>query len=314
MTEPVDALVVGSSGQVGGALVELLGPGGCLGTWRKFPIAGGTYFSLTDVLGDPRGVRTWLAALSPKWVFITAAMSQVDSCETNAALAGAINTQAPGALAALNHSLGGRTVYFSTEYVFDGLSGPYAEEDPPRPLSVYGKTKLAGEWAVLDADPDALVVRTTVVYGPEHQGKNFAYQLARALQAGRRLAVADDQVSTPTYNRDLALMTRALTDKEAQGVWHVAGTERMSRVDFARRLARAGGLDESLIDAVPTSRLGQGASRPLDAGLHSRKATTFLSGHRSLPVESAVAEWVRRPRGASWPYPSVEIVTSTEVR
>src|SRR4030095_11997232 len=123
-----------------------------------------------------------------------------------------VNCEGPGALAAAAASSGARTVYLSTEYVFDGTDGPYGEDAVGRPLSVYRRGKLEGEHAVQEADPAALVLRTTVVYGPEAHGRNFAYQLADRLGRGEAMRVPGDQVSSPTYNRDLADALVALVD------------------------------------------------------------------------------------------------------
>ncbi len=191
---------------------------------------------------------------------------------------------------------------YSTEYVFDGVAGPYDEEDLTRPLSVYGISKLEGERAVLEADPNALIVRTTVVYGPERQGKNFAFQVIRHLGAGRRFRVPDDQVSTPTYNRDLAGATAELMERGAHGIWHVVGSEHMSRAELATRMARALDLDESLLDSTATSDLGQVAPRPLRAGLINHKLTDFLTDWRVHSVEESMAHWITNPGESVSPF------------
>ena len=130
----------------------------------------------------------------------------MDRCETEVDECQHWNAEVPGALA--QRGAGARRfVYFSTDYVFDGTGGPYGEDDPVGPISAYARSKLAGERAVLETDPTALVVRTTVVYGPEPQGKNFVAQLRGRLGRGERLRVPQDQVSTPTYNVDLAART-----------------------------------------------------------------------------------------------------------
>ena len=193
-------------------------------------------------------------------------------------------------------------MYYSTEYIFDGGDGPYSETDTAQPISAYGLSKLEGERAILESDPQALVLRTTVVYGPEGEQKNFAYQLAARLGAGERMRVPDDQVSTPTYNRDLAETSVCLVEAGAAGVFHVTGTERLNRFEFAQRFARAAGLDESLLDPVPTSELGQRARRPLTAGLKIDKLLDTLPGLRMRTVEEAISHWLRHPRGKPWPH------------
>ncbi len=231
-------------------------------------------------------------------VVVAAGFTHVDACEEEPELARAVNCEGPAVLAAQARRSGAQTVYLSTEYVFDGRQGPYDERSPTNPLSVYGTTKLDGETAVQEADPRALVVRTTIVYGPEEQGKNFAYQLADRLRRGQRLTVPSDQVSTPTYNRDLAAGIVALVRHGTSGVVHVAGPDRLSREAFARALASAADLDPELIDGVPTAELGQPAARPLSAGLVSVRAPR---PGELADVRTAVADWISRPRGRRWP-------------
>jgi dTDP-4-dehydrorhamnose reductase len=132
---------------------------------------------------------------------------------------------------------------------------------------VYGRSKWEGEQAVLAACPHALVLRTTVVYGQDLGQKNYVYSLMRQLSAGHAMRVAQDQVSTPTYNRDLAAAAVALVERGASGIYHVCGPERMDRLAFARSVADLLLLDAGLLEGVPTAELGQKAARPLNAGL-----------------------------------------------
>ncbi len=200
-------------------------------------------------------------------VFFPAAYTQVDGCETDPAAAYAVNRDAPAAAARVAAGRRAAFVFYSSEYVFDGTAGPYAEDDPVRPLSVYGRSKLEGEHAVLAAHPDALVIRTTVVYGVEAQEKNFVYQLLRRGRAGARMKVPADQRSSPTYVEDLAAASVALVDKRLGGVFHVAGPEVVDRYTLAREVCRVFGLDAGLLEPVTTASLAQKAARPLTAGL-----------------------------------------------
>jgi dTDP-4-dehydrorhamnose reductase len=263
-----------------------------VGTWR-IPAAGRLTLDLVDVAARPALATDLVRQADAGIVFVVGAMTWVDGCEDDPAKATAVNRDAPAALAAAARQRGARTVFFSTEYVFDGAAGPYRESDAARPLSVYGRTKLEGEEAVLEADPGALVVRTTVVWGPEANGRNFAHQLARRLRAGAPMAVPEDQISTPTYNDDLARATVALVDAGVAGVVHVAGAELLDRAAFARRLAAAMGLDPALVQPVPTAALGQRAARPLRAGLRIDRLRSLLPSFEPLDPEAAVAHWAR---------------------
>ncbi|MHC4959413.1 MAG: dTDP-4-dehydrorhamnose reductase [Planctomycetota bacterium] len=294
------ALIIGAAGQVGGALAEALDPGDTVGTWFEQEVPDSPRFELG--VDDPAPL---VGAARPDVVLIAAGMTHVDRCESEPDLAGRINRDGPAQVAAAARAAGARTVYYSTEYVFDGTAGPYTEEDAPNPLSVYGKSKLEGEGAVLDADPDALVLRTTVVYGPEAQGKNYVYRLVAALSEGREVPAPEDQISSPTYNRDLARATVALLNAEASGVFHVVGPELMSRVGFACAIANALGLDPALVKPVPTAALGQAAPRPLRAGLLDDKLCSVVP-QEAWPrtLSESMQDWRARPGGkplASWP-------------
>ena len=180
LSDVCDWLVVGGTGQVGGALLRLLGPRAI--SAGRSP-ANPCLVDLEQLAEEPGQADRLMAEARPRTVVIAAAATNVDRCESEPAMANAVNATAPAALARAAHRIGAKTVFVSTEYVFDGEAGPYDEDAEPRPLSVYGSSKAAGEQAVLSADPDAIVVRTTVVYGPERQGRNFAYRLAGHLRA-----------------------------------------------------------------------------------------------------------------------------------
>ncbi len=290
--------VVGRHGQLGGALEEAFASQG-VAVWRPDRTIDARW-DLQDIATKPESADRLLASSrapwgssSAQWVILAAAMTNVDGCEAEPALAYAINTDAPRAIARAARAIGARTIFFSTDYVFDGTAGPYSEQDTPHPLSVYGRSKLHGEQGVLQENPDSLVVRTTTLYGPEDRGLNFAYRLANYARIGHVTRVPSDQFSTPTYNRDLATFVVRAVAENRTGLVHFAGPESMSRVELAERLARAGGFWHDVrLEAVPTEGLGQAARRPLKAGLVS------IGGRR---VEDAVRDWIARPCGRQWP-------------
>lgn len=261
------ALVIGASGLVGAHVLAALR--------RDGQIAHGTYARCATAdlypvdIGNPAAVRAIIDRLRPEVVDITAALANVDRCETNADESLAVN------VAPLRHlaDIGVRAVFFSTDYVFAGDCGPYAESDAPAPASVYGRHKLLAEQAL---PADALIIRTTVVYGSEAQQKNFVYRLLETVGAGRSLNVPVDQIGTPTYAPNLAAAAVTLVHRGARGVYHVAGPARASRYEFALEAARVFGLDSRLIRPVETRLLGQPARRPLSAGLVSHKAQALL--------------------------------------
>jgi dTDP-4-dehydrorhamnose reductase len=219
-------------------------------------------------------------------------MSDVERCESECDLAMLINRDGPTRIAAAAASLDIPFAYFSTEYVFNGFAGPYFEDAIPDPINAYGKSKWQGEISIRNVHPTALIIRSTGVYGPDPGEKNFLYQLRRSLQVNRPIRVAEDQLSTPTYNLDLARNTVSLIRCGAKGVFHICGPERLSRLEFAQRAARLMGLDESGIVGVPTSELGQRARRPLSAGLSTNRLST-TNGHVPMrPLKESLLDWM----------------------
>ena len=201
--------------------------------------------------------------------------------------------------------LGSKVVFFSTDYVFDGSAGPYAESAEVNPVNTYGKSKLEAENAVLEADRNALVIRTTVVYGPEKLGKNFAYQLVSKLISNGAFECLTDQFSTPTYNRDLAEMVVRLVEKNCCGVFNCVGAEMMSRYEFAHRIACAVGLDVSLLRPKTTLQLenqacSEGrklAKRGLRLGLCAQKVLGTIDGFKPRSVTESLKHWLQNQRG-----------------
>jgi len=264
--------VLGGSGQVGGAVIREAGRRNvsCCGTYFRHGYPGLVYWD-----GDIGSLEKLIEENDPQAVVYALGMTHVDDCETSREETFRWNSVVPAEIARL---CGGSRafVYFSTEYVFDGENGPYSENDPPNPLSVYGYSKLRGEQSVFLAKPDALVLRTTVVYGPEEQKKNFIFSLRKRINKKQRVMVPCDQVSSPTYNADLASAVLDLINGNKTGVWNAAGPEVMDRYSFALLAAEVFDLDKDLIIPVHTEELHQAAKRPLNAGLRIDKLQSFV--------------------------------------
>jgi dTDP-4-dehydrorhamnose reductase len=150
------------------------------------------------------------------------------------------------------------------------------------------------EQRILDAHPNPLILRTTVVYGTDPGQKNFLYSLRRLLSAGKTMRVPADQVSTPTFNADLAAATVALVAAKASGIFHACGPDLLHRYDFAVMAAGMMGLDPSGINGVSTAELQQKAPRPLRAGLISDKLRTYLPGIEMRTAEQGILQWLAR--------------------
>ncbi len=273
-------LVIGASGQVGEHILHQAGLAGhgALGTYHESERPGFTQLDIRDSGQVDRLIRQ----TRPAVVWLPAATTNVDYCETHPEETFATNVAGVYHVLEATHRAGAKLVYFSSDYVFDGHAGPYAENDVPRPLSEYGRQKLAAEHAVAVHASDALIVRTTVVYGWENGGKNFVVQLVQKLRRGERMRVPSDQVGSPTYAPDLARTVVALADSPSRGLFHLVGPDLVDRLVFARAAAEAFGLDPSLIEGVPTRELAQGAPRPLEAGMITQKGSSIPGTLRGI--------------------------------
>ncbi|MFN3344473.1 MAG: dTDP-4-dehydrorhamnose reductase [Chloroherpetonaceae bacterium] len=225
---------------------------------------------------------------SPEVIINAAAYTDVDGCEREKELSWKANVTAVENLVTASRLVGARVVHISTDYVFDGKAGPYDETATPNPLSYYGKEKLASENAVRASGENWAIVRTMVVYGvAEKVKKNFAIWLAQELKKGNKVNIVCDQFGNTTLADDLARGIYELVRQNKRGLYHIAGSDILSRFEFARKLADEFGFDKSLIRPIKTAELNQLAMRPLQSGLITLKAQaelgiTFLSSDESL--------------------------------
>lgn len=292
------ALVIGAPGLVGKALVRSLQARGAdvLGTYRSRPHDGMVALDVTD----PVAVRAVIQRYRPTVVFLTAALTAVDYCEDHREEAWRINVDGPAAVAGESGRVGAKLLFYSTEYVFDGVAGPYSEDDPPHPLGAYAQSKAAGEEAIRAALDDHLILRTTVVFGWDPTSLNFAMQVWKRLSAGETMRVPSDQWSTPTLAEFLADASVRLVERETRGVVNVVGRDRVPRTEFAVRLARRLGLDPALIEPVTTAELNQVAPRPLNAGLRTDRVAELL-GELPMGLDEAIENFVGRKGGQEPP-------------
>jgi CDP-6-deoxy-D-xylo-4-hexulose-3-dehydrase len=261
---------------VGGALVRALEQSGveAVGSYQSRPLNGAT---LKLDVRDRGAVESCLRAVKPDVVFLAVNPSGgVDHCESHPEEAQDINIAGTANVAAAAAHSVAKIVYYSTDYIFDGKAGPYAEEDEPSPVSVYGQTKQEAEEVIRELAPDHLILRTTAVFGWDRASRNFAMQVWETLQAGNPLRVPNDQWCNPTLADFLAEVSVRLVQTGATGVFNVVGKDRMPRSELAKALAKAMALDPELIIPVATSELGQKARRPLQGGLHTEKLAQAL--------------------------------------
>ncbi|EAP96897.1 dTDP-4-dehydrorhamnose reductase [Janibacter sp. HTCC2649] len=203
-----------------------------------------------------------------------AAWTAVDDAESHEGAAFAVNALGAANVAAACERSSARLVHVSTDYVFSGdTSTPYAVNAPVAPRSAYGRTKAAGEWAVLAHCPTALVVRTAWLYGAG--GPNFVATISRLATERDTIAVVDDQHGQPTWTADLAEAIPRLVEADAQGgVWHGTGSGQTTWFDFARAIFEELGLDPERVTPTTTASFPRPAPRPTFSVLDDAKWRT----------------------------------------
>ena len=277
--------VIGASGLLGQSLMRVLENNQyeVSGTYASRAADGLVFLDIRE----PSAVREYFRRLQPDIVFLTAALTHVDYCEDHPEEAFRINVEGTKNAAREAKRCGSKLVFYSTDYIFDGQSGPYDEGAAPSPVSIYGKSKLEGERAIQEIVEDHLILRTTVVYGWDRRSSNFAMQLYQKLQGGVPMKVPDDQVGNPTLADYLAEASRCLAQQETRGIVNVVGRDLMPRSEFARALAQVFGLDPQLIVPVSTASLMQRAPRPLRGGLRVEKLRQLL-GTEAMTLDEAL--------------------------
>ena len=281
-------LVTGRDGQVGFELIRSLsGKGQVIAVGRE-----------QMDLSRPDAIRRVVREISPDLIVNTAAYTAVDQAESEPELAMAVNGVAPGILGEESKRLGAALIHFSTDYVFDGSkTEPYAEDDAPCPINVYGRTKLAGERAIQAVDVPHLILRTSWVYGM--RGKNFLLTILRLAQERDELRIVDDQIGAPTWSRALAEATQGILARlgygkpgfiedcaEHGGVYHLSAAGQTTWHGFAAAiLEQAASKEIGLIDRVPALRPISSEEYPVPA----RRPSYSVLGNAKLERAFGVA-------------------------
>lgn len=272
-------LLLGANGQVGWELQRSLEPLGELHAAGR---------SQAD-LEQPDSLRALVAQLQPDVIVNAAAHTAVDKAESEPDRAQAINAEAPGLLAQLAAQRGAWLVHYSTDYVFDGSGHrPWAEDDPTGPLSVYGRTKLAGEAAIRASGARHLIFRTSWVYAS--RGGNFARTMLRLAAERETLRVIDDQIGAPTGADLVADVTahalRHAMAKDITGTFHLAAGGHTSWHGYAQFVIEAARrhrpdlpLKVQAVEAIPTSAYPTPAQRPLNSRLDTNRLQSTFGLH-----------------------------------
>lgn len=226
-------------------------------------------------LSRPQDVAEPVRALRPDLIINAAAHTAVDQAESEPELAFAINATSPGILAQQAAELGIPLIHYSTDYVFDGAKATaYTEQDPTRPLGVYGSSKLAGEQAIGAAGGQHLILRTSWVYSAH--GRNFLLTMQKLLQEREELRIVADQIGAPTWAGTIAQSTRQLIERwrdgnaGAWGIYHLTASGETSWFGFAQAIGQAlvdEGKKCAVLHPIPSSDYPTPATRPLNSRL-----------------------------------------------
>lgn len=221
----------------------------------------------------------------PHYVVNAAAYTNVDGCEDAKEECWKVNVIGVENLAHAARKVNATLIHVSSDYIFDGVKGVYDEDSKPNPLGYYGRAKLASENAVLKTGIEHAIVRTMVLYGTGKELRpNFATWLVTKLSQGENVNIVDDQYGHPTLVDDLAHAIMKIIDLDKHGIFHVVGSEYLSRYEFALKLADVFEVDRSLISRIKTEELQQKAPRPLNSHFSIEKAK------RELGIEMSDAE------------------------
>ncbi|RFS25038.1 SDR family NAD(P)-dependent oxidoreductase [Chitinophaga silvatica] len=276
-------LITGSNGLLGQHLIPLFLQDGqyeVIATGRganRFPKKD-NYVYETANLRDAGSVKRLVDKYQPDIIIHSGAMSQVDDCEKNKDACWDTNVGATRYLVHAAESCNAFFIFLSTDFVFDGLQGPYSEDDPVNPINYYGTSKVAAERLVMNSKLNWAIVRTVLVYGvvADPQRSNMITWVKNNLQQGKKVKVVDDQWRTPTLCHDLAKGCLLIANKQATGLFNISGDETLTPYDMAVKTAAYFNLDASLIEKISSKTLAQPAARPAKTGLVINKAAQEL--------------------------------------
>jgi dTDP-4-dehydrorhamnose reductase len=270
-------LITGASGLLGlNTALEVSPDHRLFGQVNSHPLDTEAFETIQADLLAPGAVQRLLEQTQPDWVIHCAALANIDACEKDPQQAQQLNSEIPRKLARHVARSGARLLHVSTDAVFDGERGQYIETDVPNPLSVYARTKLAGELAVAEENPQAIIARVNL-FGWSISGKrSLAEFFYNNLSNGRTCMGFTDVYFCPMLANDLGLLFLKMLDAELSGLYHAVGSECISKYEFGRNLARVFGFDEKLV--IPTSVYDSGllAARSPNLTLSTEKLSRDL--------------------------------------
>ncbi|MCJ7782567.1 MAG: dTDP-4-dehydrorhamnose reductase [Desulfobacterales bacterium] len=256
-------LVIGAKGMLGRDLMGILHS-----SFSNDEIIGWDIEEM-DIQKEDESVAK-IVKLRPEIVIHIAAYTDVDGCELDKEKAFAVNAEGTKHVALAASKCRAKMVYLSTDYVFDGEKGePYLESDSPRPLNVYGHSKLKGEQYVQEWVKDSLIIRTQWLYGPF--GKNFVASILQQAREKSALSIVNDQIGSPTYTADLAKAISGLIQFDARGIFHVTNSDLCTWYTFGKAILELSGVNRVRVLPISSKVLGRPAARPSYSVLNCQK-------------------------------------------
>lgn len=243
-----------------------------------------------DLLNSTSVSKT-LQKLHPDIIIHLAAMTDVEKCELEPTLAYSINAQATELIAKESNNLDCFLIYLSTDYVFDGKIGLYDENDLTNPLNQYGKSKLAGEKAIENYNSNWSILRTSTPFGIHPQNKTFPVWVVENILKNKKLNIVKDQFTSPTYVPNLSKMVINILSQNLEGLFHLSGSTRISRYDFAKKIIDELNLNSSLLYPTTLDSMPWKSKRPSDSSFDISKANSFLTS-KPASIENSLDDFI----------------------
>ena len=277
-------LITGSNGLLGQKLVNLFSK---LSNYEVFALSRGdnrnettnkyTYYNI-DITNSKRLVEL-VNSLKPHFIVNCAAMTNVDECEKEKEKCDLINVEAVKTLINCAQENNIHLIQISTDFIFDGVNGPYKEDDEPNPINYYGLSKLKSEDIMISSKIKYTILRTILVFGivDNMSTNNIVLFVKNALENKQEVTMVDDQYRMPTFADDLAQACLLSIQNQAYGVFHISSSELLSVYEMAIQIAKVFELDASLINRISTNHLNQFAQRPPKTGFDLEKSKKILN-------------------------------------
>lgn len=279
----VKVIITGSNGLLGQTLLGLL-----LNEKESYQVIGFSKgknrsgredFNYVSIdLTKKENLKEKIQEIQPDFIINTAAMTQVDDCETNKEDCNILNVEVVKWLVEISKEINAHLVHLSTDFIFDGKKGHYTETDTPNPLSYYGVSKLKSEQVLIKSHINYTILRTILVYGEVHDmgRSNIVLWVKKMLEKGEEVTIVNDQYRTPTYVEDLALACKISIEKKATGIFNISSNKLLSIYQIAQQIAEVFDLDKNLIKPISSTILNQTALRPAKTGFDLLKTNNEL--------------------------------------